>query len=96
MIMSNAVRDDVLATKEYVEDGVPVWVVIGRPEPHPTGAGWRCGVRVERGDVRFEQSQVVAPSEKEVLRLALELVTTRLGMTETQFFDDVDTETTHR
>ncbi|MFF3228435.1 hypothetical protein ACFYV7_36960 [Nocardia suismassiliense] len=79
--------DDLLATNEFLHDGVPVYVAIGRPQPYPDRTGWRCRVRVECGTTRLEQSQVVAPTAPEVLRLALELVTTRLGMTEAEFFE---------
>ncbi|WP_040734860.1 hypothetical protein [Nocardia tenerifensis] len=79
--------EDLLATNEFLRDGVRVGVVIGRPQPYPGGSGWRCRVRVECGATRLEQSQVVAPTAQEVLRLALELVTTRLGMTEAEFFE---------
>lgn len=80
------VGDDMVAVKEFERDGARVWVGIGRPMPFPQRAGWRCRVRVERG-TRLEQSQVVAPTEGEVLRMALELVTSRLGMSEAQFLD---------
>lgn len=79
--------DDLLATNEFLRDGVRMSVAIGRPQPYPTGSGWRCRVRVEYGTTRLEQSQVVAPTAQEVLRLALELVTTRLNMTESEFFE---------
>ncbi|MFF0527134.1 hypothetical protein ACFYT3_01975 [Nocardia amikacinitolerans] len=79
-------RADDLATKEFDRDGVRVSVVIGRPVQFPGRAGWRCRVRVERGS-RLEQSQVVAPTEREVLRLAMDLVTGRLELTEAQFLD---------
>ncbi|MGV9820665.1 hypothetical protein [Nocardia xishanensis] len=72
--------------KEFDRDGVRVVVSIGRPAPFPGRAGWRCRVRVER-TTRFEQSQVVAPTEPEVLRLALDLVTGRLGITEAELLD---------
>ncbi|WP_051027142.1 hypothetical protein [Nocardia higoensis] len=75
-----------LATKQFQDQGDTVWVGIGHPVQFPQRAGWRCRVRVERG-TRLEQSQVVASSEGEVLRMALELVTTRLGLTESQFLD---------
>ncbi|VFA91304.1 Uncharacterised protein [Nocardia farcinica] len=77
---------DPLATGEFRRNGVPVWAGIGRPVPVGERTGWRCRVRVERGS-RLEQSQVVAPTEREVLRMALELVSARLGMTEAQFLD---------
>ncbi|MEV0033279.1 hypothetical protein [Nocardia sp. NPDC050793] len=73
-------------TKEFDRDGVRVSVFIGRPAPFPGRAGWRCRVRVERG-TRLEQSQVVAPTEREVLRLALDLVTGRLEITEAELLD---------
>ncbi|HLS75699.1 MAG TPA: hypothetical protein VK083_02765 [Nocardia sp.] len=75
-----------LAAKQFENRGDTVWVGIGRPVPFPRRAGWCCRVRVER-DTRLEQSQVVAASKREVLRLALELVTGRLGVTESQFLD---------
>lgn len=75
-----------LATKEFRRDGVTVWVGIGHPVQFPQHAGWRCRVRVERG-TRLEQSQVVALSEREVLRMAMDLITSRLGVTESQFLD---------
>jgi len=81
----------VLASKEFQHDGTRVWVGIGRPVQFAERAGWRCRVRVERG-TRLEQSQVVAPSEREVLRLALELVTIRLGLTESQLLDGATTD----
>lgn len=87
MTMMITPADDLLATNEFLRDGVRMSVVIGRPQPYPTGSGWRCRVRVECGTTRLEQSQVVAPTAQEVLRLALELVTTRLGITESEFFE---------
>src|SRR5690606_31049719 len=84
-----------LAAKQFQDRGDTGWVGIGHPVPFPQRAGWRCRVRVERGS-RLDQSQVVASSEREVLRMALELVTTRLGLTESQFLDgdEIDAETT--
>ncbi|WP_433664981.1 hypothetical protein ACQPW1_24115 [Nocardia sp. CA-128927] len=87
MTMIITPADDLLATNEFLRDGVRMSVEIGRPQPYPTGSGWRCRVRVECGSTRLEQSQVVAPTAHEVLRVALELVTTRLHMTESEFFE---------
>ncbi|MFE3441948.1 hypothetical protein ACFXNW_02845 [Nocardia sp. NPDC059180] len=87
MIAADTPVDDLLATKEFTVDGTAVRVMIGRPEPYATGRGWRCRIRVERGTSRLEQSQVVAPDESSVVRLALELVTSRLGVSENQFFE---------
>ncbi|WP_228806862.1 DUF6968 family protein [Nocardia cyriacigeorgica] len=87
MIAADTSAVDLLATKQFTVDGAAVRVMIGRPEPYATGRGWRCRIRVERGTSRLEQSQVVAPDEMSVVRLALELVTSRLGMSETQFFE---------
>ncbi|MGW4737076.1 hypothetical protein [Nocardia xishanensis] len=79
-------REDELVAKEFDRDGVRVVVSIGRPAPFPGRVGWRCRVRVDRG-TRFEQSQVVAPTEREVLRLALDLVTGRLLIAEAELLD---------
>ncbi|BDU03979.1 hypothetical protein [Nocardia cyriacigeorgica] len=87
MIAPDTAAGDLLATKQFTVDGAAVRVMIGRPEPYATGRGWRCRIRVERGTSRLEQSQVVAPDEMSVVRLALELVTSRLGVSETQFFE---------
>ena len=70
-----------LVRHEFVRNGIAVSVVIGRPEPERSGTSWRCRVRVEFGTGRLEQSQVVGTSTGRVLRQALELVTTRLGVT---------------
>ncbi|AFU01896.1 hypothetical protein NBRGN_034_00210 [Nocardia brasiliensis NBRC 14402] len=87
MTMMITPQDDLLATNEFLRDGVRFGVTIGRPQPYPAGAGWRCRVRVECGTSRLEQSQVVAPTAHEVLELALELVTNRLAITQAEFFE---------
>ncbi|WP_455132544.1 hypothetical protein [Microbacterium aurum] len=81
-----ALREDQIAVKEFQREGTHVSVTIGRPAQFPERAGWRCRVRVER-ETRLEQSQVVAPTEAEVLRMAMELVTSRLGLTGAEFLD---------
>ncbi|MEV0291935.1 hypothetical protein [Nocardia sp. NPDC050710] len=80
------VGDDFWVTKEFDKGGTRIRVEIGRPTRYPAGPGWRCQVRIERGDSRFEQSQVVAPTEQAVARMALDLVTSRLALTEAAFF----------
>ncbi len=71
-----------LARHEFTMDGVPVTVVIERPEVDLAGIAWRCRVRVLRGSGRTEQSQVVGASASAVLQQALDLVATRLGISE--------------
>ncbi|WP_431968890.1 hypothetical protein [Nocardia sp. bgisy134] len=46
-----------------------------------------------RPDRSLEQSQVVAPTEREVLRLALDLVTGRLEITEAKLLDGATVHT---
>ncbi|WP_280332944.1 hypothetical protein [Nocardia wallacei] len=67
-----------LVQHELVIDGVPVSVVIERPESERSV--WRCRVRIARGIGRLEQSQVVGTSANEVLEQALELVAARVGL----------------
>ena len=69
-----------LATYDTVVDGIAVSVVIERPEADRTGAAWRCRIRVTRGTGRREQSQVVGTSAEAVLREAIALAATRLGI----------------
>ncbi|MBU3064039.1 hypothetical protein KO481_21220 [Nocardia sp. NEAU-G5] len=69
-----------LATYETVVDGIPVSVAIERPEADRAGEAWRCRIRVIRGTGRREQSQVVGVSAEAVLREAIELAATRLGV----------------
>lgn len=69
-----------LATYETVTDGAEVSVAIERPEVDSAGVAWRCRIRVTRGIARREQSQVVGTSAEAVLRQAIELAATRLGI----------------
>ncbi|WP_227997999.1 hypothetical protein [Nocardia australiensis] len=87
MIVGDTLAGDLLATKEFTANGTAVRVMIGRPERYATGRAWRCQVRIERGTSRLEQSQVVAVDESAVVRQALDLVTSRLGVSETEFFE---------
>ncbi|MCM6773358.1 hypothetical protein NDR87_07730 [Nocardia sp. CDC159] len=73
-----------LARHEFEQDGVPVSVVIERPEVDLAGIAWRCRVKVLRGPGRLEQSQVVGASASAVLRQALELCSSRLGISEAE------------
>ncbi|MBF6330186.1 hypothetical protein IU452_16820 [Nocardia transvalensis] len=77
-------RTTALAQHEFTLDGVPVSVVIERPEVDLAGIAWRCRVRVLRGAGRVEQSQVVGGSASAVLQQALDLVSTRLGISESE------------
>jgi|GEM_PF-7037435 len=69
-----------LATYETVVDGIEVSVMIERPEVDRAGIAWRCRIRVDRATGRREQSQVVGTSAEAVLRQAIELAATRLGI----------------
>ncbi|MFF0490704.1 hypothetical protein ACFYTQ_16930 [Nocardia sp. NPDC004068] len=73
-----------LASYEFERDGVPVSVVIERPQVDVAGIAWRCRIRVLRGLARTEQSQVVGGSSQSVLQQALDLVTSRLGISEAE------------
>ncbi|MFI5781575.1 hypothetical protein [Nocardia sp. NPDC051570] len=77
-----------LASHEFTMDGVPVTVVIDRPEVDLAGIAWRCRVRVLRGPGRIEQSQVVGASSRAVLQQALDLVSSRLGISEADLLGD--------
>ncbi|WP_245662371.1 hypothetical protein [Nocardia vermiculata] len=72
----------VLAEHALVVDGVPVTVMIERPEVDRAGIAWRCRLRVVRGNGRLEQSQVVGGSAGAVLQQALDLAGERLGVSE--------------
>jgi hypothetical protein len=69
-----------LATYETAVEGIPVAVAIERPEADRAGEAWRCRIRVIRGTGRRELSQVVGVSAEAVLREAIELAATRLGI----------------
>lgn len=73
-----------LAQHESVVNGIPVSVLIERPEVDRAGRAWRCRVRVVRGTGRIEHSQVVGTSAHEVLEQALDLAATRLGISESE------------
>lgn len=82
-----AAMEDILVLKDFHDGEGQGLIVTGRPTLNPSG-DWQCRVRIERGSGRIEQVLVVAPSEREVVRRALEHLTTLLAMTHTQFFDD--------
>ena len=71
-------------------DGVPVTIVIERPEVDRAGIAWRCRVRVVRGNGRLELSQVVGASANAVLRQALDLAGRRLGISEAELLGGAD------
>ncbi|NKY86294.1 hypothetical protein HGA07_11735 [Nocardia veterana] len=71
-------------------DGVPVTLVIERPEVDRAGIAWRCRLRVVRGNGRLEQSQVVGASASAVLQQALDLASSRLGVSEAELLGGAD------
>ncbi|MBO0854066.1 MAG: hypothetical protein J2P18_09895 [Nocardia sp.] len=65
-------------------DGIPVSIVIERPEVDRAGIAWRCRLRVVRGNGRIEHSQVVGSTSSGVLQQALDLASERLGVSEAE------------
>ena len=77
-----------LIAAKIVNDRLQAEIAVGRPAVTAVG-GWYCQIRIERGHLSIEHSYLMAPTEREVVQLAVDLVTDRLGISLADFVESM-------